>query len=205
MASVDSDVGSMQHAVKDALSTHWRLYLFQGVIIIILGVVAVVVPVATTIAVEIFLGWLFLVSGITGLVAMFATNNVPAFLWSLITAALSVAIGIMLIWNPVAGTLAITLVLTAFFIAEGVFQTMTSIVYRDVMGGQWSWLLVSGISDLLLAVIIILGWPITAAWTLGLLVGINLITSGWAIVMAALAGRNLTRTVTDSLAAAARH
>jgi uncharacterized membrane protein HdeD (DUF308 family) len=59
------------------------------------------------------------------------------------------------------------------------------------MGGSWGWMLVSGISDLALAAIIILGWPMTAGWALGLLVGINLITSGWAIVMTALAGRNV--------------
>jgi uncharacterized membrane protein HdeD (DUF308 family) len=58
------------------------------------------------------------------------------------------------------------------------------------MGSSWGWVLASGISDLILAAIIILGWPISAVWVLGLLVGVNLITSGWAIVMAALAGRN---------------
>ncbi len=122
---------------------------------------------------------------------MFSAKDIPAFLWNLITAALSLAVGALLISHPVAGALSLTILLTAFFIAEGVFQIATSGAYRDVMGGLWGWMLVSGISDLALAAIIILGWPITAVWALGLLVGVNLITSGWAIVMAALAGRSV--------------
>jgi len=204
MAPLDPGLNNMQRAVRDALNAHWKLFMFQGVVMIILGVLAIVMPVVATLAIDIFVGWLFLISGILGLVAMFSTHNVPAFLWSLITAALSVAIGVMLIWNPVAGALTLTIVLTAFFIAEGVFQIATSISYREVMGSLWGWLLVSGIADLVLAVIIILGWPMTAAWTLGLLVGINLITSGWAIAMAALAGHNVAKTMTDSTAAAHR-
>ncbi|HKM61784.1 MAG TPA: DUF308 domain-containing protein [Acidisphaera sp.] len=178
--------------------------MVQGVVMIILGVLAVFAPVVASVAIDIFVGWLFLISGVVGLVVMFSSHNVPAFLWSLVGSALSVAVGVMLIWNPTAGTLALTLVLTAFFIAEGIFQTVTSIAYRDVMGSQWGWLLGSGIADLVLAVIIILGWPMTAVWTLGLLVGINLITSGWAIVMTAIVGRNLTRAVTDAMAASGR-
>ena len=63
-------------------------------------------------------------------------------------------------------------------------------------------MLVSGLADLALVALIILGWPMTAAWTLGILVAINLITSGWAIVMAALAGRSLARAAGASAAAA---
>ncbi len=204
MAPRDPGLSSMQRAVKDALNAHWKLLMFQGVVMIILGVLAIVMPAVATVAIAIFIGWLFLISGVVGLVAILSAHNVPAFMWTLITAALSVAIGVMLIWNPVAGTLALTLVLTAFFVAEGVFQIATSISYREVMGSLWGWLLVSGIADLVLGVIIILGWPMTAAWTLGLLVGINLITSGWAVAMAAVAGHNLAKTMTDSTAAAHR-
>ena len=85
--------------------------------------------------------------------------------------------------------------LTAFFIVEGVFQIVTSIAYRDVIRGSWGWMLASGIADLALAAIIMLGWPMTAGWALGLLVGINLITSAWAIVMAAFAGRSVAQAI----------
>jgi uncharacterized membrane protein HdeD (DUF308 family) len=191
MASMDPLRSIMQHAISDALKTHWRLLLFQGAMMLLLGILAFAAPVAATIAVDIFVGWLFLISGVVGLVAVFSAKDIPAFLWSLITAALSVAAGVLLIWKPVEGALTLTLLLTAFFVAEGVFQIAASIAYRHVPGGSAGWMLLSGVADLVLVVLIFAGWPVTAAWTLGILVAINLITSGWAIVMAALAGRRL--------------
>jgi uncharacterized membrane protein HdeD (DUF308 family) len=196
MTPLNPGYTDMQRAIRHALRAHWRLFLFQGAIMIILGALAFAAPAAATVAVDIYIGWLFLISGIVGLVAMFSTKNIPAFLWSLVTAALSVSVGVLLVWRPVEGALSLTIVLTAFFIVEGVFQIVTSIAYRDVMGGSWGWMLVSGISDLALATIIILGWPMTAGWAPGLLVGINMITSGWAIVMTALAGRSQLRKLT---------
>jgi uncharacterized membrane protein HdeD (DUF308 family) len=208
MPPLNPGYSDMQRAVSDALTAHWKLFLFQGVIMIILGVVAMAAPVAATMVVDIYIGWVFLISGVVGLVAMFSARDIPAFLWTLVTAALSVAIGVMLIWKPVEGALSLTIVLTAFFIAEGVFQIVTSIAYRDVIGNSWGWMLVSGISDLALAAIIIIGWPVTAAWAIGLLVGINLITSGWAIVMMAVAGRKVGQALGQAVgatSAAARH
>jgi uncharacterized membrane protein HdeD (DUF308 family) len=183
----------MQRAVRNALAAHWRLFLFQGAVMLVLGVVAICAPVAATIAVDIYFGWLLLISGVVGLVAIVATHHLHAFMWSLITAALSVVIGVLLILKPVEGAVSLTLVLTAFFIAEGVFQSAVAIASRQVMAGTWGWMLMSGIADLLLAAIIILGWPGTAVWALGLLVGVNLLTSGFAIVSAALAGRHAAR------------
>src|ERR1019366_6199302 len=194
MAAVDSSVSDMRRAVTNAFSTHWRLFLFQGVVMIILGVLAVCAPVAATLAVDIYVGWLLLISGLIGLIAIVSTHHVNAFLWSLVTAALSVVIGVLLILKPIEGAVSLTVVLTAFFIAEGVFQTAVALASRQVMAGTWGWMLMSGIADLALAAIIIAGWPGTAIWALGLLVGINLLTSGCAVVVAALAGREMART-----------
>jgi uncharacterized membrane protein HdeD (DUF308 family) len=83
-------------------------------------------------------------------------------------------------------------VLTAFFIAEGIFQIVGSFSYRDVLPGSWAWMLASGIADLVLAAIIIMSWPVSAAWALGLIAGINLITSGSALVTMAIEGRSFT-------------
>jgi uncharacterized membrane protein HdeD (DUF308 family) len=118
--------------------------------------------------------------------------------------ALLVAVGVLLIWKPVGGALSLTILLTAFFIAEGVLQMVISIVYRGMMGGAWGWMLLSGISDLALVAIIVLGWPMTAGWAPGLIVGVNLMTSGWAIVMAALAGRSAAQAVGATAAPARR-
>ncbi len=88
--------------------------------------------------------------------------------------------------------------MTAFFVAEGVFQSAASIAYRQALPGSWGWMLASGVMDLILAFVIFSNWPISVGWTLGLLAGVNLITSGWAILMIALGGRTLAKAL-DSL------
>jgi len=199
----------MLEAMRDALKLHWRLFLLQGVAMIILGVLALAAPALATIVVDVYVGWLFLIAGIVGLVAIFSARNIPAFLWNLLTAALSLGVGVLLIWKPVEGALSLTILLIAFFITESVFQLVTSIAYRELLPDTWGWMLVSGISDLALALIITLAWPISAIWAIGLIVGVNLITSGWAIVMVAFAGRKFAETLKQSFggspAAAARH
>jgi uncharacterized membrane protein HdeD (DUF308 family) len=118
----------------------------------------------------------------------------------LLTAALSLAVGIMLVWKPAEGTMSLTLVLTAFFLAEGAFQIGASLSYRDAMPNSWGWLLASGVADLLLAGLIISSWPASASWTLGLIVGINLITKGLAIVMVAMEVRSVAKSLSRSAA-----
>ena len=199
MASVQN-LTEMQDALKDALKTHWKLFLFQGVVMVILGILAVAWPAVATIAVDLYVGWLFLISGLVGLVAMFSARDVPAFFWTLLTAALAIAAGVLLIWKPMEGALSLTIVLTAFFFAEGIFQIVGSFSYRDVMPGSWGWMLASGISDLILAGLLLVYWPVSAAWALGLIVGINLITSGVAIVTIAFEARNIAQTLVRSAA-----
>jgi uncharacterized membrane protein HdeD (DUF308 family) len=129
---------------------------------------------------------------------MFLAQNVQAFLWMLLTAALSLFVGVLLLWHPTEGAVSLTLVLIAFFVVEGVFQIVASLSYREVFPDSWGWMLASGVADLILAALIIMGWPNTANWALGLIVGINLITSGAAIVMVALAGRSLIKTLASA-------
>jgi uncharacterized membrane protein HdeD (DUF308 family) len=198
MSSSNPTFSDMKHAVRDTVRLHWRLFLTQGVIMVILGLLAVIWPGISTIAVDVYVGWLFLLSGIVGLASMFLAPNVQAFLWMLLTAALSLFVGVMLLWHPTEGAVSLTMVLTAFFIVEGIIQIVASLGYRDIFPGQWGWMLASGIADLILAALIIKGWPSTATWALGLIIGINLITSGLAITMVALAGRSLVRTVANA-------
>ena len=157
-----------------------------------------------TIAVDLYIGWLFLIAGVVGLIALFAAEDIAAFLWTIVTAALAVVLGVLLIWKPATGAMSLTFALTAFFFAEGLFQVITSIAYRKAMPSVWGWMLASGLCDLLLVAIIVAAWPLSAAWTLGLLAGVNLLTSGVAIVMMAMAARDIVETVQDSIATARR-
>ena len=194
MSTSEPSINDIQHSVRNAVRLHWHLFLAQGVIMTILGVLAILRPQLSTVAVDVYVGWLFLLSGAVGLVTMFFAPSASAFFWSLLTAALSLFVGILLLWHPVEGAISLTLVLIAFFIAEGIFQIVGSISYREAFPDSWGWMLGSGIADLILAGLIIGGWPATAGWVLGLVVGVNLITSGIAIIMVAVTGRRLVRT-----------
>jgi uncharacterized membrane protein HdeD (DUF308 family) len=189
-----------RRAISETVRAHWRLFSFQGAVMIVLGVLAIAAPALATIAVDIYIGWLFLISGVIGLVAMFSARNIPGFLWTFVTALLSVVAGGLLLWKPIEGVLSLTIVLTAFFIAEGIFQAVAALVYRETMPESWGWMLASGLADLALAAIIIMGWPGAVVWILGLLVGVNLLTSGCAVLMVALRARDTMQTATAPIA-----
>ena len=126
---------------------------------------------------------------------MFFAPTVSSFLWVLLTTALSLLVGVLLLWHPVEGAMSLTLVLVAFFLVEGLFHVILSLRYRDVFPGSWGWMLFSGITDLILVALIVMGWPGSAGWALGVIVGANLISSGLAIVMVALAARQIANAV----------
>jgi uncharacterized membrane protein HdeD (DUF308 family) len=112
----------------------------------------------------------------------------PGFAWSMLTAVLAIVLGLILILRPLAGVLTLTMVLIAFFIVEGVASILAAIQHRQHLR-SWGWLLFSGIVDLLLAYLIWAGWPSSADWAIGLLVGVNMLFFGLSLVMTALAAR----------------
>src|SRR5260370_16899551 len=159
MTTIDPNINDMQRAVRDALHAHWVLFLAQGVIMVILGAVAFAAPTLATIAVDMFVGWLFLISGVFGLAALFSVRGVPAFIWTLIMAALSVVVGAMLIWRPVEGVFSLTLVLTAFFIVEGIFQILASFTSPPPIPGSCACMFSTALPSLLSPPIIIPRFP----------------------------------------------
>src|ERR1700751_4430967 len=135
---MNSELSDFQNALRAAIRENWKWFVFQGVVMLVLGCLAVAEPVIASVAVDIYIGWLFMFSGLFGLVAMFSARDASAFFWMLLTAALSLAVGIMLVWKPAEGTVSLTLVLTAFFLAEGPFQIGASLSYRDAMPNSWA-------------------------------------------------------------------
>ena len=180
----------IQRAVANALHQHWKLYLIEGIVLVALGLIAILVPPIATLAVTLLFGWLFLISGVVGLVTTFMMRHAPGFWWSLISAALGVLVGGMLLAQPAQGALSLTLVLAVFFVIEGVASIMFALDHKRELSGRWGMVLVSGIVDLVLAVMIIAGLPSTAAWAIGLLVGINMVFGGTALIGMALHARN---------------
>jgi len=186
------NIAAIRSAVNQALREHWVLYLIEGVVLLVLGATAIVIPPLATLAATIVLGWLFLVSGVVGLFTSFWMRAAPGFWWSLLSAVLAVVVGFWLLARPVSGAVSLTIVLVAFFIIEGVASIMFALDHKRELSGQWGWMLASGIIDLVLGAMIFAGLPSTAAWAIGLLVGINMVFGGSALIAMSLHARNAT-------------
>ena len=191
MSTNNSGISPIRDALAASLRAHWKLSLTEGIILLVLGLAAILLPLIATIAVEILIGWLFLISGVIGLITTFRMRHAPGFWWSLLSAILGVAVGIALLRWPLGGAVTLTLLLTLFFVIEGVVSIMYALEHKRELSGRWAWMLVSGIVDLVLAGIIFLGLPGTAVWAIGLLVGINLLFGGTALVGMALHARGV--------------
>jgi uncharacterized membrane protein HdeD (DUF308 family) len=190
MSTDPGGASELQRALTQSIREHWGLFLTEGIVLVVLGVLAIIIPPIATIAVTIFLGWLFLISGIVGLVTTFWARHAPGFWWSLLSAVLAIAAGIVLLGWPLPGAVSLTLLLIAFFIIEGVLSILYAFEHKKELSGRWGWMLISGIIDLILAAIIWGGLPGTAAWALGLLVGINMLFGGSAMIAMALHARS---------------
>jgi uncharacterized membrane protein HdeD (DUF308 family) len=118
-------------------------------------------------------------------------REAPGFWWSLVSAILGIAVGIVLLLWPLSGVLSLTLILIMFFVIEGVASIMFALEHKRELSGRWGWMLTSGIVDLILATIIFAGLPGTAAWAIGLLVGINMVFGGSALIAMALHAREI--------------
>jgi len=180
----------IRSAVSAAIHRHWGLFLFEGIVLIVLGTLAVLVPAVASVAATVVFGWILLISGLVGLVATFRAQGSPGFVWSLISALLGIAAGVILLSMPVQGALTLTAVLIAFLLVEGLATVLFALEHRKGSSGRWSWVLTSGIVDLVLGLMLLAGLPGTAVWALGLLIGINMIFGGWSLVWMALHARS---------------
>ena len=187
--TLQQDVTKLQSQMRAAVREHWKAFLIEGIVLSILGLAAIIVPQLASLAVTIYLAWMFLIMGILGLVVTFWARGMPGFWWSLISAVLAIAAGAILLARPAQGVITLTIVLGAFFLAEGVATIMYALEHRRELSGRSSWLIVSGAVDIIIAGLIITGLPSSAEWAIGLLVGINLLFGGASMIGMALAAR----------------
>ena len=162
--------------------------LLIGVLLIVLGIVAIAVPSVSTIVAETWIAVILLSAGIAKLVYAFQTRNDAGFVWKLLLSVLYIATGVMLFVYPLTGVLTLTLLLASFLLTEGVFELILAFQLRPRQ--NWTWALGNGIITLLLGGMIWFQWPFDAPWLIGTLVGTSVLFTGISRVMLSLNARS---------------
>lgn len=174
----------MRQFMHSYLQKHWRIFFVEGFLFIILGSLAIIAPHVFTKGITLFLGWLLLIGGTVQLIRAVSIINMPGFgLWFLI-GGLQAVIGYFLVTEPAQGSLTLTLFLMLFFALEGISKIYLAFMMRPL--AHWGWVCFSGITAVFLAIVVWAGWPGTGQWVLGLLLGINMVFLGWALVKISL-------------------
>ncbi|HTW38385.1 MAG TPA: HdeD family acid-resistance protein [Steroidobacteraceae bacterium] len=183
------DARQIGAALARSVRHHWVLFLSEGIALVVLGLLAIFLPRLASIAATVVFGWILLLSGVIGLIATLRARHAPGLWWALLSAILGIVAGALLLGWPLQGVLSLTAVLIAFLLIEGVVSVFYALEHRRGLSGRWGWMLASGVVDLVLGAILFAGLPGTAVWALGLLIGVNMLFGGWALILMALAAR----------------
>jgi len=177
--------------LREALSKNWKLLLVGGIISVVLGLIAIIVPPLASVGITILVGILLLV-GAVGMVAEAISRGTTGHrTWSAILAVLYVIAGVWLLINPVEGTITLTIVLIVFFLVIGLFRLIAGIQGRGAGVPNAGWMIVNGLLSAAIAALVLLDLPSSAAWAIGLLVGIQLLFDGMMLITTAMVGKKL--------------
>jgi len=177
--SVETASQVIREAMREKVKRHSFWYILQSALMILGGILALVFPIISSVAIVIFLGWLLIFSGILQAFNLIDVRHVPHFWLQLVSVVLSVLVGILFLRNPGAGLLTLTLLLIVFFMVEGISKIIFSLTIRPFP--NWGWVFASGVVGILLAFYLWANTPVTAIWLLGVLLGIELISEGAAL------------------------
>ncbi|MBE9075732.1 DUF308 domain-containing protein [Romeria aff. gracilis LEGE 07310] len=152
-----------------------------GVLLIILGIIAIAEPVFASVVIDLFLGWLFVIGGIIQFIYAFKSRHTGAAVLKILVSLLAIAVGAFLVLNPLRGVLSLTLIVGIYFFIDGALRVITAFQIKP--RARWGWMLLSGILNIILGILIWSQWPFEAAWIIGLLVGISLVVNGTAAIL----------------------
>jgi uncharacterized membrane protein HdeD (DUF308 family) len=183
-----SDSASLLSAEKDSLRKMWLLLLLFGILLILVGLVAMSSLFITTLATILVLGILLLVGGGVEIVNAFFACRWRGFWMHLLAGILYAVLGLFMVRRPLASANAFTLMIAAAFLIEGLGRIIVSLVERF---HGWVWVLINGIVTLVLGVLIWQEWPESSVWVIGLFVGIEMLFAGWTWVLTAIAVRSV--------------
>ena len=170
------------------LHHHWGWLLTLGVVMVVLGIIAMFIMPAATIGTVLVLGWLLVVSGVVESIYAFRVHRWGGFFLHLIGGILGIFIGLLVVTHPVAGALAWTLLFASFFIVIGICRLVAAISLKFP---HWGWAVFDSLITIGLGILLWAEWPWSGFWFIGLAVGVSLILRGWSYVMFSLAIRSL--------------
>ncbi|MCY2994375.1 MAG: HdeD family acid-resistance protein [Planctomycetota bacterium] len=174
-----------------SLRKRWGWFLALGIVLVVLGMVALGSSAFMTLATMEFVGWLMILGGVLQAAHACSCKGWGGFFIDLLTGILYVVVGFMVVANPGTTAVALTLLIAMFLIFGGIFRIMVALVVRFQ---NWVWLLLHGVVNLLLGIAIWRQWPLSGLWVIGLFVGIDMLFNGWSLVMLGLAAKNLPTT-----------
>jgi uncharacterized membrane protein HdeD (DUF308 family) len=172
----------------DEIRRSWGWFLALGVILVLLGMMALGWAVLTTLASVVLFGWLLLFGGILSVIHAFMRRRWGGFFLELFAGILYVVIGLMIVGNPAEGAITLTLLIAVFLMIGGIFRILAALTVRF---HHWIWVLLNGVISLLLGIMIWSQWPLSGLWVIGLFIGIDMIFYGWSLIMLAMAVRSL--------------
>ncbi len=177
----------------EAIRGNWGWLLALGIVLIVIGMIAVGMPLAASVASAVAFGALLLVGGIAQLVGAFWTREWSGFFLSLLMGVIYVVLGLMFLRHPGEALMAMSLFLACALMVSGLFRIIGSLFYQFP---QWGWTLLGGVINLALGLYIYSLWPLDSFIIIGLFVGIDMIFTGWTWVALALAVRKLGHRLT---------
>ena len=176
--------GSTADEFTTKITENRGIFIALGLVLIVVGIIAIGAPLATTIVAKVFLGWVLLMAGVSQVLHALATRGWRGFLGELLLGALYIAVGVWLAFFPLAGIIGLTVLLAATFVADGLLKLQIGWRVRPESG--WFWMIVSGLVAIVAGVLLVMGLPSTATWAIGLLAGVNILVSGIAFLSVAL-------------------
>lgn len=186
----------MDPEVRAGLQRSWKVLMGVGILAILTGCFAILVPAVAAVGTAIFIGWVLVFVGGILIAAAFSAHSVGSLLLRLLWAALTVIVGLWLIIEPHNGTLTLTFVLGIYFLFMGVTRVTVAFMGRGQEGAGLMGL--SGVCGLLIGILVLVKFPSSADWAIGLLLGIDLIFAGWTLTSIALVGKDLARAAPKS-------
>ncbi|WP_437755490.1 HdeD family acid-resistance protein [Sorangium sp. So ce1389] len=174
----------------DTVQENRGSFVGLGIALMMLGAMAMLMPAIASLVSAVVIGCLLAASGLFQGVHAALNRRWAGSAWSFVSALVQIAAGVLIILFPVTGKVTLTLILAVFFVSDGLLRTVRALQHRDMPA--WGWLLFDGLVSLALGALIWSGWPSTAAWAIGLLVGVDLLLGGSSMLLIGIGARSRT-------------